>query len=976
MSITLSNLWSGEHQYTLGYRPMSENPSVHISVSPSTVTVPGGQSAQIQVTATFTTPLVGGGFEGYLTVNDKLASPEVTAPIWGAVLLENPEITLLVSQQTSGAYQSLEEALQAAAPGNVIEFDDSSVYPVQLTLSTNSQGLPLNGVTIRAREGAHPVLDATGLDSSLPVLWIRDVERFTLQGLELRGGHVGVSFENASGAVKDCTIETTADSTDAWGVDLWEGSRVHVFGNTIRNTAGAGVSVESSQALIQQNRIGNSDSNLAIKGLGIDVWAAEEVGIFDNLIIGGDTSQEQQGIRLYASSGIAKGNEVLDFAGTQGDGIQVTGNGSHLDAFNNRLAGNERAGLMLDSSASSTTVGNRVSENGYAGLLVLDGSSLSAAKETVTDNENGVIVTNSTLQLSDSLVTASTGNGVRGLTSNMTLRNNTVFGNGGLGVSSVSPKSNLLVNSIVASNAGGDLGGISSSATSYSLIGDNEFAGSNGNKGGNPGLTNPAAGNFTPQAGSGGVDAGNNQETDGSQTDLLGHLRITDGNADGSGMVDMGAIEADSPYAPPLAVPLPAPSNDEFVGVALTSARTLFSDNDGSFTQVQVNAHQGSNGVMYGSQILDVDPLGQKARLVSELVTDPRQGWLEVLSDQPDLVGFTLTGDFNLTRLDGIALADTPSSKMILTEVRASGNAHTDLYLVNPNSAAVSATVRWVRAGGSTESQNASIAARGSFTASIQDLFGYGEGGYLVVETPAGLPIYAFELFGTPNALGALSGQPVTGAARTLFGAQLVASPAIATLINVVNVSDTETTVNFDVYRESGEKVASASRSVSVKAGEQLRQDAGSLLGISDLVGWLRVSTVSSGLIGSVSFQDPDGRILAGLPLQASGVRESVLGHVAQADQVFTGITVLNPSLSPALVSIEVFDAAGELVATALKELGAMEKSARILPEWIPGLTYQVEGFIRIRSNRPVVAFELFGSTEYLAAVPQQTLIR
>jgi hypothetical protein len=73
---------------------------------------------------------------------------------------------------------------------------------------------------------------------------------------------------------------------------------------------------------------------------------------------------------------------------------------------------------------------------------------------------------------------------------------------------------------------------------------------------------------------------------------------------------------------------------------------------------------------------------------------------------------------------------------------------------------------------------------------------------------------------------------------------------------------------------------------------------------------------------------------------------------------------------------LEVFDSQGNLVGTALKELGGLEKSARVLPEWIPGLVYQVEGFIRIRANRPVIAFELFGSTEYLAAVPQQVLIR
>ncbi|UCF37117.1 MAG: hypothetical protein JSU96_20400, partial [Acidobacteriota bacterium] len=140
-------------------------------------------------------------------------------------------------------------------------------------------------------------------------------------------------------------------------------------------------------------------------------------------------------------------------------------------------------------------------------------------------------------------------------------------------------------------------------------------------------------------------------------------------------------------------------------------------------------------------------------------------------------------------------------------------------------------------------------------------------------------------------------------------------------------------------------------------------------------VGWIRVSSATAKLIGSVTFASTDGSKLAALPLQESGARESVLGHVAQTDDIYTGITVLNPQAHSALLSIEVFSADGQLTGRRLTSLKGNSKQALLLNEWIPGIDDQVGGFIRIRSTRPLMAFELFGSDAYLAAVPQQVLV-
>ncbi len=116
---------------------------------------------------------------------------------------------------------------------------------------------------------------------------------------------------------------------------------------------------------------------------------------------------------------------------------------------------------------------------------------------------------------------------------------------------------------------------------------------------------------------------------------------------------------------------------------------------------------------------------------------------------------------------------------------------------------------------------------------------------------------------------------------------------------------------------------------------------------------------------------------MASLPLQALGAREFVLGHVAQTDEVFTGVTLLNAGTGYAEVSLEVLDKTGASKGTALFELKPNEKRARLLSEYIPGLAKQDGGFVRVRSSAPVFGFELFGHNllRFMSAVPQQVVV-
>ncbi len=86
---------------------------------------------------------------------------------------------------------------------------------------------------------------------------------------------------------------------------------------------------------------------------------------------------------------------------------------------------------------------------------------------------------------------------------------------------------------------------------------------------------------------------------------------------------------------------------------------------------------------------------------------------------------------------------------------------------------------------------------------------------------------------------------------------------------------------------------------------------------------------------------------------------------------------MLNTDSGPALISIEAFDPQGGLLGRSFQILLAEEKRAFLLRELMPELGEQSGGYLRIRSTRKVLGFELFGNQDlvFLSAVSQQKVV-
>jgi hypothetical protein len=360
------------------------------------------------------------------------------------------------------------------------------------------------------------------------------------------------------------------------------------------------------------------------------------------------------------------------------------------------------------------------------------------------------------------------------------------------------------------------------------------------------------------------------------------------------------------------------------------------------------------------------------------LFAELREGWIEIIPENSYVNGFTLVGDGQLTYMDGSCLPSATDTTLVFPEIRnlALTGESTRYFLVNPNPQQSEITFKWLQSADNVIQVRKMLPPYGAITTSFSSLFGSGESGYVTVSSGPGRTIAGMELFGTDTSIGGLSGIPESKAAATLFGAQFSSGQGTETVIKLVNLGEQDE-VRVEVFSDASELLASVTQ--TVPASSAIHLTGKDLVGLSSALktGWFKVRSTKGNLIGSLSFENSDGTSLAALPLQYDGAREFVLSHVAQDQEIFTGVTLLNPNAEAALVSIEVFNQAGARVGSRFLVLAAEEKKALLLNEWIPGMDHQIDGFIRIRSTMPIYGFELFGAWDgaFLSAVPSQVLV-
>ncbi|MFQ5738254.1 MAG: S8 family serine peptidase [Acidobacteriota bacterium] len=976
----LTNISDRSRFFSFDLEPRFSNTALAFSVSPASLELGPGESATIHLNGVRVGSPVSGVFEGFVRIRDEEGGSDLTVSYWGSVAVEAKNQVLRVSQTAPSDFAAIDAALAAAQPGDVIEISDSATYPTTVRIGFNKEGLLLSGLTLRAAAGESPIIDGTGLADGEAVVRVTGtveapLKGITIEGLTIRGGETGIEFRNAGGVIRGNRIEGGPRSSSGFGV-LLNGSRAHVYGNTILGINGSGVAVFDDPlqpirpgALIQRNQVGDGTGN-SENG----IFAQGSVALFENTISGSGSGDKGQGIRLSDASALVKGNTVETTQGDLGDGILVRGQGRDFLIRDNLVKGNQRFGISVFDGARASVLGNIVRRNQDSGLLVRDSSAFVRWNHLI-ENGSGVSLFSSDLELSDSALAASDGDGLEAEDSIVSIANATFFGNQGFGINLFETTA-FVSDSIFQQNGSGDVSESGKDALVSNLVQDDQLQGSNGNFSGQPRFTEPDAFDFSLQAGSDAIDRGSGN-TSFSDTDLLFHQRAVDGDNDGRVAVDVGAVEFASQAASPLILPILSTDPADFVGLAMANAFAPPDDPSGPFpaplsTRVSLQAYS-PEGKAFGDRFETEIKGGQQSSiLLSQAIGVLQAGWVEVLPSHPELMSFALTGSNSLTFLDGTQLDSRIARALLFPEIRNQEKENTWIHIVNPGEDAVDVTLTWVRSIGAV-SKIQQLAAKGMISATFRELFGEGSGGYLKVEAPA--PLYGLEIFGNSASKAGLLALDYELASPDLFAAHFASSGVIETHLNIVNTGETSTPT-LTARDEDGKVLGSVP--VQLAAGQQLEVEVGSFFGLGvDQAGWIEVHSDSGKMLGDVRFGDPEGRFLSSLPLQARGAREFVLSHLAETSQVFTGVTLLNACAEEALLTVEVFEPGGEETGLVFLQLRPWQKTARLLSELVENLKDQSGGFIRVRSNQKILGFELFGSRslEFLSAVPQQVVV-
>ncbi len=993
-TLTIKNISSTPDEFELSVRPLIPGPEITLSRN-STGVIPPGGSAGVDITVRVNSP-DSGGFQGFVAIESSATGAEYRVPYWAGLYVPDPSRTLTVAQNSSGpdSFSNLTDALSAALPGNTIEIADSGTYPTPLTLSTNAEGLPLDGITIRAATGQTPVLDGSTSIGTIAAVQILGLTNVLLQGLTVKGGTIGIMLSHPSASVPlSVTVDrcVLADNSGT-GILLLSGGSLDVTNSVISNPGGAGiVALGGELTLIRSSVEGSAGDGIDTVGTNVD--------IFDSIVTGGTGP----GLNLFGSTGTIDGNTFSLNKGSTGDAVDVVD--GTITLTNNTLDSNEGAGIAFLAANSTSpgpsarVSGNTVLRNRSGGILADSGRSLKIDGNLIKDNGSGIRVAGSaTALLTNNIIVRSTdpvaGNGIEAAdSSSVRAVNNTVFNNSHYGVV-LSGKATLsVVNSIISSNGTADVQGAGQGDIQFSLIGDGSLPGNN-NIGGNPEFTDPAGDDYTLTPGSPALEAGTNNAAGLPFLDFSRRFRVSSGTSgpgrSDDGRVDLGALEAGSSY--PLIFPLIANGNQPILGGPLVTGIAVL--NEGTSSGTAGFAGYSTSGAMLSA----ADPATKILPALSQVpVLDYQLFGLDIgatvlgsilaSSTQP-LAGFLLLFDAGFQHFaTGVTASDRAAEEMVFMRHQSDPSGNTTYCLFNPgvNPAAVTATLYSATGSMVGTPKNLSVGPKG------QLLFGFGGSVQSsgIVRVISDRPLSGLEVFGDSQTLSAL-GAYHPGSEARLFFPHIAENQGFSSTIGIVNPTAFPADVTLSAYRDDGSTMG-APVAVTLAPDSQLLRTVTDLFGSETgtlLTGYVVAQSDQAGIGGFTTFGHDDGSRRSATTLPATPTPQTLLvfSHVAHqvpasGGQTYqTGLALLNPFGAPVDYTLKVFDGTGALVAQSSQTLAPHQKLTRYLSHPAAGAGFfpqplrLASGHIEVSSDYGLLGLELFFTEDFsqLAGVSPQ----
>jgi hypothetical protein len=457
--------------------------------------------------------------------------------------------TITVDDSGGAEFQSIQAAINAAVPGDVVSVAPG-LYLENLALKS--------GVSVVGAGAGLTTVDGGGLSWTATLLNCDASTR--LQGFTLTNGRqqVGAGVF-VSGGAPVVTLN-------------------RITGNTAvssRLSQGGGIALQNSAAAVSDNLISNNQADF---GGGVQIAGGSPL-ITRNQITGNVAGEQGGGIALQDSQALVSDNLIVSNSADYGAGLEIRGGAPLIT--HNQINGNVAVwnGGGLEARSTSTSASLLISGNSLFNNTALYGGGvklLTTGPAIVTNN----LITGNTA--AGTAAYTSYGGGIDVVYSSVHVTNNTIVGNkadigGGAAVASFGIDVQSVSNNVFYDNTGSvDSGGLDVDSDSAQVLNNIFFSNLHNDCGGtvldpcsnpsnlflDPRLVDPRRSDYRLQPGSPAIDSG---ALDGAPADdYRGQQRPLDGNHDGVATVDRGAYEFDRNdilgliFSPPATLSWPA----------------------------------------------------------------------------------------------------------------------------------------------------------------------------------------------------------------------------------------------------------------------------------------------------------------------------------------------------------------------------------------------------------------------------------
>jgi hypothetical protein len=350
------------------------------------------------------------------------------------------------------------------------------------------------------------------------------------------------------------------------------------------------------------------------------------------------------------------------------------------------------------------------------------------------------------------------------------------------------------------------------------------------------------------------------------------------------------------------------------------------------------------SGAVVATKTVSLNPGQQYAKLVSELFNLPTfEGWIEVLPTAPGLGVLAATGSRDSRDLDASIPRDLSVDFVAL-------HAGATLWIVNPST--LSATVTLTGVGGSTAT-TLTIPGRGRISTTLQ----------IASRVTSTQPLAAMEVVEQPERLAIYWPESSSGATSLTFP-HAVTGAGYTTTLTLVNLGPTtNATVQYLGFSREvlvpGNTATALTLNSLFQVPADLRTDAVRITTPPTIFG-------NPILIGTADIATPWNLVFLGSRPQTT---EFVFPHVAQDATLFTGLAFVTGSAG-ATITIDVYTPNGDVRKSGTVFVGPNQQIARLLGELVPTVTTHIGGYIRVRADQPILAWEVYGSQEAFASAP------